>query len=339
MVSIIKKFDDYEVINDHNLKKILTKFNNPKKIGYFSTYKPNYTRTETLLELFNRNQVQVDKIIPGGGLIRYFKALFQLFQQRNNFDVLVVAFRGHEILPFVRLIFRKKIIYDSFISIYDTLCFDRCIFRPSSLIGKLLKWYDTFLCSISDFVLLDTKTHMNYFIKEFKVSKNKISYLYVGCNKKMFKPMKVKKDTNKFLVFWYGNVLPVQGVDVILKTAKALETEKNILFRLVGPIRKKYGKLIKELQLTNVEFIDYVPYEKLPQEIAKADLCLGGHFSDLPKAKRVIAGKTFQFLAMNKKTIITNYEANDELLILNPEKQLGLCSLVKVEYEKNCLNQ
>jgi len=122
--------------------------------------------------------------------------------------------------------------------------------------------------------------------------------------------MKVKKDTDKFLVFWYGNVLHVQGVGVILKAAKLLESNKNILFRLVGPIRKKYKKLLDELRLTNVEFIDYIPYEKLPYEIAKADLCLGGHFSDLPKARRVIAGKTFQFLAMKKKTIVGELLAN-----------------------------
>jgi hypothetical protein len=153
-------------------------------------------------------------------------------------------------------------------------------------------------------VLLDTKTHVEYFIEEFGVPADKIGYLYVGCNKKMFYPMKVKKDTDKFLIFWYGNALPVQGVDVILKAAKLMEKNPNVLFRLIGPIRKKYGKLIKELDLHNVEFIDYVPYKQLPREIAKADLCLGGHFSDLPKARRVIAGKTFQFLGMKKKTIM-----------------------------------
>lgn len=333
---MIKKIDDYENINDQNIKEILKKFGNPKKIGYFSTYKPNYTRTETLLELLKRNNIEVEEIIPGGNFTRYFKALLQLFKKRNNFDVLLVAFRGHEILPFVRLIFHKKIIYDSFISIYDTLCFDRCIFKPESIVGKILKWYDTFLCKISDFVLLDTKTHMDYFINEFKVPKNKIGFLYVGCNKKMFKPMKIKKDTNKFLVFWYGNVLPVQGVDVILKTAKLLESNNDILFRLVGPIRKKYSKLIDELNLKNVEFIDYVPYKDLPKEIAKADLCLAGHFSNLPKAKRVIAGKTFQFINMNKKVILQKnlenldlFRSNNNAIFCKSNNKLDLIECIK----------
>lgn len=305
--------NNYEVFNDHNLKKILKKVGTPKKVGYFSTYKKNYTRTETLLELLKRNDIEVEKIMYEEGIFKYIKALIKLHKKRNKFNVLIVAFRGHEILPFVRLIFKKKIIYDSFISIYDTLCFDRCIFKPKSIIGKFLKWYDTFLCKISDFVLLDTRTHMEYFIKNFSVEKNKISYLYVGCNKKIFIPIKIKKDNNKFIIFWYGNVLPVQGVDVILKTAKLFEQNKNIVFRLVGPIQKKYRELIEKLKLTNVEFVNYVPYKKLSIEIAKADLCLGGHFSNLPKAKRVIAGKTFQFLAMKKTTIISEFKSNKEL--------------------------
>ena len=60
-----------------------------------------------------------------------------------------------------------EIIFDAFISVYDTLCFDRKKFRSNSIIGKFLKWYDSYLCNISDIVLVDTKTHKKYFEKEF----------------------------------------------------------------------------------------------------------------------------------------------------------------------------
>jgi len=65
--------------------------------------------------------------------------------------------------------------------------------------------------------------------------------------------------------------------------------------------------------LGNIEFIDFMPYDKLPVEINKADLCLGGHFSNKDKAKRVIPGKTFQFISCNKPTIVADNPANREL--------------------------
>ena len=142
---------------------------------------------------------------------------------------------------------------------------------------------------------------------------NNIDYLYVGCNEDLFKPIRVEKRESKFTVFWYGAANLLQGVDVILRSAKLLEKNKNIQFRLVGPIRKKYSGLIKNLKLKDIEFIDFIPYNKLPIEINKADLCLGGHFSNKDKAKRVIPGKTFQFVSCNRPTIVADNLANREL--------------------------
>jgi glycosyltransferase involved in cell wall biosynthesis len=225
--------------------------------------------------------------------------------------VIFLAFRGHEILPFFRLLTRKPIIFDAFVSAYDTLCFDRKIFKPDSVLGKILKWYDAYLCRIADFVLVDTKTHSEYFANEFK-AKN-VSYLYLESNRDLFKPIETEKKKNKFIVFWYGKCWPLQGVEVILKAAEILKDDSKIVFRLVGPVRKKYKNLVATLNSKNIEFIDYVSYESLPSEIAKADLCLGGHFSDIPKAKRVIPGKAFQFIACGRKTILGDNPANREL--------------------------
>ncbi len=303
---------DYDQFNQENLFKIVSKFGNPKKLRilYISTYIPNYTRTETFLELIKKSEITVTKILVGNSKLKCLRAIYNLIKYRKTYDLVFVAFRGHEILPFIKLFTRKPIIFDFFVSVYDTLCLDRQIFKPESLIGKFLKWYDKFLCRISNIVLVDTETHKNYFEKEFRA--NNVDYIYVGCNKDLFKPMEVEKDRYKFLVLWYGYANPLQGADVILRSAKLLEN-RGIFFRLVGPVRDKYPQLIMDLQPKNVEFVDFISYEKLPVEINKSDVCLGGHFSDRGKATRVIAGKTFQFIACGKPTIVGDNPANREL--------------------------
>ncbi|MFA5238462.1 MAG: glycosyltransferase [Phycisphaerae bacterium] len=266
--------------------------------------------------------MEVTKILVGGHRLKYLKAIYGLIRHQKDHDLIFVAFRGHEILPVLRILSRKPIVFDAFVSVYDTLCFDRKIFSPTSLVGKFLKWYDKFLCGISDIVLVDTEAHKNYFEEEFEA--HNVDYIYVGCNEELFKPMARGRDKSGFVVFWYGSANPLQGVDIILRSAKLLE-DSGILFRLVGPIRKKYSALITDLQPQNIEFIDFIPYEELPAWINKSDICLGGHFSDREKSKRVIASKTFQFLACEKTTIVGDNPANRELF-----EEQGLAKFVKM---------
>lgn len=306
---------DYKKFNRDNLIRILSKFGDLKKLKllYVSSYKPDYTRTETLINLFKELKIKYKTIITGNYpfIIKYLILIIRFLRSENNFDLIFVGFRGHEILPFIKVFTKQPIIFDMFISIYDTLCYDRKLINPNSIIAYFLKIYDKFLIKISDVCLVDTKTHKRYFEKEFKI--NNINYLYVDANTDIFKKLKIKKNRKEKIILWYGNALPLQGVDIILKSAKILE-KNNIKFKLIGPIRKKYKRLIKELNLNNVIFEDFVHYKKLPIIIANSDICLGGHFSgEIEKAKRVISGKTFQFLACEKPVILGDNPANREL--------------------------
>jgi len=279
------------------------------RVLYLSTYKRNYTRTDSLFELFNSIKLNYDFYIPKGWF-RYISVIKFLICNGYKYDVIFVAFRGHEILPLIRLFTNKFIIFDAFISIYDTLCFDRKIFNPNSLFGSFLKWSDKFLCKISDFVLVDTKSHLNYFVREFSVPKEKIGYLYVGCNHDLFKFIKVKRDKYRYVVFWHGNVLPLQGVENIINVARILMKDDEIQFLLVGPIIRNFKNFFKSGVPNNIKFIDWVAYNKLPKMISMADLCLGGDFSNVPKASRVIPGKVFQYIACKRKVVLADNPAN-----------------------------
>ena len=71
--------------------------------------------------------------------------------------------------------------------------------------------------------------------------------------------------------------------------------------------------LAERLGLPNVRFIDWLPPPDLYRQVAGATIGLGGHFAENPKARRVIAGKTFQFFAAGRPTIVGDCPANHEL--------------------------
>jgi glycosyltransferase involved in cell wall biosynthesis len=288
------------------------------KVLYFATY---YARHYVRQDVIRRalRQIQdievVECVYNRRTIFRHFVALWKfIILSKRDIDVIIIGFRGHEIFPLIRLLTNKPIVFDAFISIYDTLCFDRKKYSSSSVIGGMAHWLDRYCCKKAEKVILDTNVHINYFSKTFKIPREKFSRVFVGADQKVFFPKNLETDSKKFEIFYYGTGLPLQGIDIILKAAKLLEHEPDIRFKIVGPIQKKLELLINQLDLNNVEFINWVPYKELSQEIAKADICLGGHFSSIDKAKRVISGKTFQFLAMKRPVIVGKNEATRELL-------------------------
>jgi glycosyltransferase involved in cell wall biosynthesis len=116
-------------------------------------------------------------------------------------------------------------------------------------------------------------------------------------------------------VVYYASYLPLHGVDIVVKAAALLQ-DAPIRFRLIGGGLKfdQVKRLAQEFDLQNVEFVPEMPIEELAEEIAAADICLGGHFGATAKAARVIPGKVYQILAMARPLIATTTPANLELL-------------------------
>ncbi|MFH1367088.1 MAG: glycosyltransferase [Patescibacteria group bacterium] len=289
------------------------------KVLYFATYYiDHYVRQDVIIDALEKIKgIELIKcVVNKKSPLRYFQAIGKfIFTSKKDVDVIFVGFRGHEVLPLLRLLTRKPIIFDAFLSLYDTLCFERKKFSPNSLAGKFLFWFDRHNLKIADHVILDTKAHANYFRDVFRVPEKKLTFLYVGSDQNIFYPREKKEISNKFVVFYYSTFRPLHGVECVVKAAKLLSNDKDIIFRIIGrgPEKNKIIKMSVKLELNNINFVDWLELSKLSEEMANADICLGGHFSVLAKAKRVIPGKVFQFLAMKKAVIVGNGEANKEI--------------------------
>jgi glycosyltransferase involved in cell wall biosynthesis len=289
------------------------------KVLFISGREPTYTRNAVILKGLRENGVEVVDCTSSAMsyLFRYPNILTKfLIESKKDVDLIFIGFFGQPLVPVIKKLKDKPIVFDAFLSAYDTMCFDRKKFEPNSFGGRLFYWLDKRSCELADKVLLDTNTHIDYFINTFGLDREKFQRVFVGADDSVFYPRETNKyNDRKFRVFYYGTYRPLHGIEYIIESAKKLDSYRDIEVTIVGkgPERKKIDNLVQELKVENIRFINWIPYKNLPDEIANADICLGGHFSNIDKAKRTIAGKTFQFIAMKKPIIVGDNPANREL--------------------------
>jgi len=288
------------------------------KILYMAGREPSYVRNAMLLKMLARNGAEIVHCTDSSPTYpaRFLKVIQKFLSRKNeNFDCVFVGFLGQPLVPVIRMLTDKPIIFDAFLSTFDTMCFDRKRFTPDSMAGKFFYWLDRYSCAQADRILLDTDAHIDYFTQTFGLPRDKFHRVFVGADESIFYPRETKKNGEKFIVFYYSSFLPLHGAECIIQAAGKLREQKDIEFTVVGTglEHDKVCLLARNLGVDNIRFIDWLPFEQLPEEIAQADVCLGGHFSSIDKAKRVIAGKTFQFIAMKKPVIVGDCPGNREL--------------------------
>ena len=245
-------------------------------------------------------------------LVKVFTHL--LFRSLKQYDVIFIGFAPQLILPWFGWKMKKNyIVMDFFISVYDTMVFDRKKFKEGSIFAKLCRKVDESCIRYGDYIISDTNVHGDYFSKEFHVKRNKIHTLYLQADtsiyyeKKVDKPEKIK---DKYVVLYFGSILPLQGIEVIMDAVERLKEDKDIYFYIIGPMKDS----VKKVESNNVEYINWLPQETLAQYINYADLCLAGHFNkEINKAKRTIPGKAYIYDAMNKPMILGDNKATREL--------------------------
>jgi len=246
-----------------------------------------------------------------------------IFMSAAKFDVIFVGFAPQLVLPLFYLKFRKKyIIEDFFISMYDTLCCDRQKVKPESILGRFLHATDKLALSYADLIICDTNAHGQYFSREFQVPESRLYTLYLEADSQIYTNASSSRPNhlnNKFIVLYFGSVLPLQGIDVVLQTMTLLKDDPDIFFYFIGPI--KDPELLKNKpESSNIVYIDWLPQKELTQYISQADLCLAGHFhASIEKAKRTIPGKAYIYKAMKKPMILGDNPANHELFTNDPD--------------------
>lgn len=284
----------------------------------FGTFDPVYGRNRVLRKGLRDNGIETVICNGGttGGLMKFVRLVWRYVAMKNKrFDMIIVAFPAQEamliagvLFIYQRLVRKTPIIADMLTSHYDGQILNRKKYTPDSLPARWYKWIDRTAIRLADCAIVDSDTSGQFFIEELGVPADKLVTIFIGTDDDIMKPV-TKPQGDQFIVHFHGNFIAHQGVEYIIKAAHALRNEA-ITFQLLGR-GQEYARcraLAESLGLSQIRWVDPVPYEKLPDFINGADICLGpmggtGHFD------RCAPNKIFEYMACGKAIIVGNSKA------------------------------
>lgn len=229
---------------------------------------------------------------------RAYASLVANYPFGSEHDVVWVGYLGHLDVFVARALASlsgKPVLFDAFISLFDTLARDRGVVPEASLSAKLLKLVDRAACAVSDGVLVDTRGHADYFVQQLSVPRRKVDAVAVSADQQVFSPRPLSLKPRPFQVLMYAKFSPLHGLPTILEAARLLGEEGDIVFKLVGTGQS--AGLIERAALANVQHVPWMEPTHLAQEMARSGVTLGV-FGSSDKAARVVPNKVFQALSV-----------------------------------------
>ncbi len=285
------------------------------KVAVITCYdQVNYVRAQTLRSAFAAAPDCSVVVVKNKqrGLLRYLEVPLKIFKVKliERPDVFVITFRGYEMLPITLLLKgRKPLIFDEFINAGEYLT-EHGRLNLESILGRLFMWWYRGLLKRCRFVLADTQAHAEYSAQLCRLPIEKYRSLPVGAVEELFRPDAAKHVPAKdgsFTVFYYGHMVPLQGMQYILDAAVLLKDKHpEICFSLSGGKEKDKQAIAVAIEkgARITKHVDWTPFDKIPEVAITADLCLGGPFGNTIQGQFVIATKSFQFLACAAPVVI-----------------------------------
>jgi glycosyltransferase involved in cell wall biosynthesis len=287
-----------------------------RRVCYVAGREGAYSRTHNVLEALRRAGFEVETCFPPDKAMRnYPRLVWEFLGKKRKADVVVVGFYGQLLMPFVRVLTRRPILLDIYVSTYGTMVDDRLEASAHSMRAKLFWLFDHFAMRWADHVILESHQHIRCYEETYLVPHTKFTRLFLPSDESVMFRREPRPPDGRFLVHFHGEYAPFHGVDVIIRAAKLL-ADQNVHFQIIGRgiTYERDRRLASELCVDNVTFIDPVPYSELAVYMSRADVCLG-FFGDNARAERVFTNKVVEALAVGQPLITRRNEAVAELLV------------------------
>jgi colanic acid biosynthesis glycosyl transferase WcaI len=217
--------------------------------------------------------------------------------------------------------------------------------RLHRVLGKIAG----FLYRRSDRVVVVTPAFEDYLVEHWRVPREKISVVENGVETQLFAPepftgapgttLRTELGIEgKFVVSYIGTMGMAHGLETIIAAAAKLrQTNPEVLFLMVGEgaDKARITALARDRGLTNLQFLDQQPREKIPPCICASDVCL----VLLKKAelfKTVIPTKMLEFMSCARPVILgvdgqarTILEEARAGLVIEPENADALVNAIR----------
>lgn len=240
-------------------------------------------------------------------------------------DLLLISYPGMVDIFVAAAIARARripIAWDVFLSLYDTICEDRRLVAPGSLAGKLIRALEGKALRVADLVFMDTRAHARRVERLFDLEEGRCGSVWVGVETEHFSEASAGVRTGSpaapMRVLFYGQFIPLHGVDTIVRAAQLLRNEP-VEWLIVGrgQVAGRVRAMLEKDPLPGLQWLEWVEYGQLQRHLAEADLCLG-IFGASAKAASVIPNKAFQIVAAGRPLVTRDSPAIRELLSHSP---------------------
>lgn len=236
-----------------------------------------------------------------------YPALVFRYMRAPAHDVVVVPYLGQFDVLVLWLFARlkgKPVVWDMFISLYDTVVNDRKMLAKWSPVAAVLKSVEWLGCRAATRVMLDTKAHARYIARLFSLPDGRTDAVPVGAETAEFprQPPPMPHDGPTRLLF-YGQLIPLHGIEIILQAALS-DRGRDHAWRIIGKGQQSVlvERRLADAQAPHISRDEWVPYATLVEEIAQADICLG-IFGPSEKAASVVPNKVYQCLSAGRFVI------------------------------------
>lgn len=219
----------------------------------------------------------------------------------------------------------RYIVADVFISLYDTIVFDRQLIRKKGLAARILKWIERRAYVCADKLVVDTTQNAKYYPVLFNLPESKFVVIPLSTDEVHFQYTPYQPHHGTCHILFVGTMVPLHGIKTILDAASLLSGRSDIHFQLIGD-----GQ---EAHLVEARLISSLPYLKwerswqssqlIAQEISHADICLG-IFGEGEKTQRVCPFKIYAYASMGRAIITGETRWIEDVALISPETFSGV---------------
>lgn len=187
--------------------------------------------------------------------------------------------------------------------------------REGSMLHTVLGKIAGFLYEHANLIVVVTPAFKDHLIERWRVPSGKIAVVENGVETDLFvpasadtisEPRRQLRADSRYLVCYIGTMGMAHGLETLLAAAEQLRgTHPEVLFLLIGEgaEKERIQSLARSRGLSNVQFMDQQPREKIPALISASDACLV-LLKKTDVFKTVIPTKMLEFMACARPVIL-----------------------------------